>query len=248
MNTKQRFKLLVSAVAACGCLGAASVAQAALLNWQGQDWDDNYGNTALSLDGSGNLVVTPTPTVISYAAAHYNTSAAFRASATQAVEVSFIDTAVFTDRRELWIEDETASGAAGTLGGWLQVVARGTTYQIGYNDYDADKADNSSVDFSTWTSFDTGIARTAGLHSFGVTRAMDGSIDVWIDGVSRLSLTSAQFNPNYFGDVYLGVRGSAATFSQFDSSTDPRAVPVPATSALIALGVIGMAGLRRRRG
>ena len=224
----------------------ASVGQlrAATIGWKGETWSDSYGNTSLNVTGADELIVTATPAANAWAAAQFNTSVAYRTAAAPWVEVGFIDSAN-TSRKEIWIEDETTS-PLGSAGGWLQFGANGATYRITYNDYDADLTDDAIVNFSSLQTVDTGVARTAGEHLLKIGRRIDGTVDFWVDGALAHSLSAGQFNPNYFGDIYLGSRYEDATFTQF-ASGDNYAIPEPATLALAGAAGLGLIAAHRRR-
>jgi hypothetical protein len=224
----------------------SGAAQAATVSWNGQNWDDDYASpdSVVSVVGS-NLEVSIAPSG-DWAAAHYNTNVAFRSAATPWIEVSFLDTANNDVRKGLWIEDE--NGASPGAGGWLQFEIRDNsgTYKILYNDYDADNLDGGGLNFSAAQVLDTGVARTAAEHTFKVGRRADGTVDFWVDGSLTNSLTSAQFNPNFFGDVYLSARGETAVYTQFAVGTN-YVVPEPGSLALALLAGLGLFVAVRRR-
>ena len=98
-------KKLLMIYAVVGLILAVSGTASATVNWKSVDWDAYSGSTVEVV--SGNLVVTDgweSESGGPYgAAAHYNTSAAFRAAAGQYVEASFIDTAVTATGIGLWV-------------------------------------------------------------------------------------------------------------------------------------------------
>lgn len=236
---------------ACGgfALVAAGATQAATVTWSGETWDYSAATTTATVNGSGHLEVTPVTTG-SGRTVHFNTSVAFRAAATPFVQASFLETGA-NGRKGIMIEDETTSPAGGA-GGWLQFLsdsAFGSNYKIFYNDYDADLADGGGINFSAGHTIDTGVARSLGERTFTVGRDAGGNIAFLIDGVLVASLTSAQFNPNYFGDVYLvgnNTTLAAATYTGFATGT-AFAVPEPSTMLLVAAAGLGLFAARRRR-
>lgn len=54
----------------------SSTASAATVNWQGEDWDNNYNSPGLQVNGLGHLEVTPADAGVA-GAAHINTSGTF---------------------------------------------------------------------------------------------------------------------------------------------------------------------------
>ncbi len=233
------------AAAAFG-LFACGLAQGSTVSWMGTTWDDNYNSpeTNLNVNGSNQLEVSAT-TPGEWAAAHYNTDVAFRAAATPSIEFSFIDTLSAGVRKGAWIEDENTT--PGSAGGWLQFDIPTTgNYRVYYDDYDADILDGGGIDFSAGVSVDTGVARTAGVHTFLVGRRSDGTTDFWIDGTKVVSLTSAQFNTSYFGDVYLSARDELATYTQYSTATN-YVVPEPSSIALAFCAAVGLLFARRRK-
>ncbi len=233
-----------SFVALACLLVPAGLARSGTVNWDGVTWDDQYKsvvtgnqNTILTVNGSNQLEVSgidPTD----FSAAHYNTDSAFRASATPWVKASFIDTGDTGIRAGIYIEDETTTSPG--AGGWLQfeIAATGSDYHIFYDDYDADKSDDGSINFSTGQSIDTGIARSVGVRTFEVGRRSDGTVDFSIDGTLVASLSASQFNPNYFGDIYLSARGETATYTSYATGTNY--VPEPASLIMGAMAMLGL--------
>jgi hypothetical protein len=225
---------------------ASSMAHAVTVGWEGETWDDTYNpsQTTLNVNGLNQLEVTAN-SAGQFAAAHINTSAAYRAAATPWIEFSFLDTGNAPVRKGIWVEDETTSPLGGA-GGWLQFeIPTSGNYRVYYNDYDADLTDNASIDFSTGTVVNTGVARSVGERTFKIGRRANGMIDFWIDGSLTTSLSAAQFSPNFFGDVYLAASGETATYTSFATGTD-YAVPEPASVVVAAMAGVGVLLVRRR--
>ena len=150
-------------LAACSiAVSASSVAHAATVGWQGEIWDDSYNpsQTTLNVNGLNQLEVTAS--AAGSVAAHFNTSGAYRAAATPWIEFSFLDTGSASVRKGIWVEDETTSPLGGA-GGWLQFdIPTSGNYRVYYNDYEADRIDNGSLDFSAGVVVNTGVARSVG--------------------------------------------------------------------------------------
>jgi len=226
---------------------ASGAANAATIGWEGETWDDAYNTpqTTLNVNGLNQLEVNAL-TVGEWAAAHINTSGTYRAAATPWIEFSFLDTGSAGVRKGIWVEDETTS-PLGSAGGWLQFeIPASGNYRVYYNDYDADLVDNASIDFSAGAVVDTGVARSVGERTFKLGRRADGTIDFWIDGSLTTSLTAAQFNPNFFGDVYLAARGELGTYTSFAAGTD-YAIPEPTSVIMAAVAGLGLLHVRRQR-
>lgn len=237
----------MKALFACAlvCALAATASADPTVTWEGILWNSGFGGADLNLSGP-NMTVTPVGS--SYGAAHYNTPVAFRASPEQFVEVGFIDTGL-TERVQIWMEDENTALPIGSNGAWVQFgswelsgIDNGN-YQIYLDDYDADRLDDGSVNFSVGTFIDTGVAYSAGTHTLGLGMRADGTVDFLLDGALVLSTTA--ITPNYFGDIYLAGRYGTATFTSYTAKT-AYAPPVPEPSGL-ALAVLTMAGIAVRR-
>ncbi|RMF94211.1 MAG: PEP-CTERM sorting domain-containing protein [Nitrospinota bacterium] len=241
-------------VAMLGLSFLVTQAWATSVVWEGITWTDaGFGNT-LDVTASDHLLVGPGSSG-TYGVAHYNTDSTFRAATTPFVEVFFIDTGG-NDRVQLWMEDETL-GPLGSAGAWMQfgtwyglpaTYGDENHYGIYYNDYDADLADDGTVNFSAGVFIDTGIDRTAGEHRLILGRRADGTIDWTLDNTIVLSLSPTEFSPNYFGDIYLAARYNTAEFTNYRTGLDYAPIPEPATLLLVASGVLGMAGYGRFRG
>jgi len=223
----------------------AGFAFADSVTWEGILWTDVGGLEATYATPGSDLKVTPDSTTY-YGVAHYNTSPAFRASPTQFVEVKFTDTGG-PERAQIWMEDENTS-PLGSAGAWTQFgswYGYSANYQVYYDDYDQDLLDNGTVDFSVGTFFDTGVAATAGMHTLGLGKRADGTVDWLLDGNVVLSLGSGAFSPAYFGDIYLAARYGTATFNGYTASTAyTPPMPEPGVALLLCLG---LAACFRRR-
>ena len=216
----ERFVLMLA------CAGGLA---AGTLDWQGVSWDDtSYPPSSLAVDGAGDLVVTPP--VGDYGAAHYNTPDLFRAALAPWVQVTFQDPGS-GNRGQLWLEDEGSGGAWTQFGAWNTYA----NYQIWWWDYD--------TNLDGWR--DTGIARTAGNHTFKIGMQSSGAVDYYLDGAPVWSTTD--ITPAKFGDVYLAAMADSAVFVDYSAGTDYAPTPEPASLTLIGLGAVGIAWAGRRR-
>jgi hypothetical protein len=239
-------------------IGAAGNSKAiADVIWMGESWHPYAGST-LNVNGSNELEVTPGSAT--YGAGSFNTDTTYRGLSTPAVSFTYTETIGDGIRHQIWIEDEKTSGAAGTLGGWIQF---GTWYgsgidngdfQLVYDDYDADYADDSSVNFSTQKVIDTGVAYSDGQHTVTVARENDGSIDFFVDGTLGTKVSASDLNPNFFGDIYLASANGTGVFQNFETGTFAELAPVPEpasiallfSGAALAFGNVVLRGRRRQ--
>jgi len=226
------------------------------IDWSGQTWDENPASpvTTLNVNGLNQLEVTSSSSTL-FGRAHIGTSPSYRAAATPWMQIKFLETGN-ASRKGFFFEDET-TGPLGSAGGWLQIIspnAFASNYSLFYNDYDADLLDNGAINMPgpTGVTINTGVARSVGERTFTIGRRADGTVDILIDGSLITSLLAAQFNPNYFGDIYLASRGETTTFTSFAIGTDyVFGVPVPEASSAIPVAVAGLGlvafALHRRR-
>lgn len=206
-----------------GALFLASLpAMADIVTFDGTQFQSFYGPENLTIDGSGNLLV---PVVLS----GYGAAVTLLPSGASSVTTSFLDSGSSAGPAgELWVQDfanshlyEAAVGAFTGLGDYFVM------YRI----------DGTAVG----QFLDTGIARTAGVHSAGVALLSDGTLDFFVDGTLAGSATAAQYGIPEFSDALLTVNGpmngDVATFTSFSTAPEPSSF-VCFASLLASLGFV----------
>lgn len=186
-------------------IGVATIVLAAV-TWKTVAWTSSYyGSIALNIDGDMEVTISTCFPTSCWGTAHYNTPGYFRAAATPWVKVTFLDSGPGTPGLQIWMEDEEyvypTAGAWTQFGAWQREGF--DNYQIYWWDFDTDLADDNDLNDSnnSWGWVDTGIERTAGMHTLKLAMRNDGTVDYWFDGV--LVHSSTDITPNYFGDIYL---------------------------------------------
>ncbi len=192
---------------AAGVLFLASLpAMANVVTFDGTQFSSFYGPENLTIDGSGNLLV---PVVLS----GFGAAGTSLPSGASHITTSFLDSG-------------STSGPAGEL--WVQDFANSHLYEAavgaftGLSDYFV----MYRIDGTAVSQFlDTGIARTAGVHSAGVALLSDGTLDFFVDGNLTRSATAAQYGIPGFSDALLTVNGPTlgdeATFTSFSLAPEP---------------------------
>jgi len=165
-----------------------------------------YGPENLTINGSGNLLV---PVVLSGFGA---------AGTTLPSGASFITTS--------FLDSGSTSGPAGEL--WVQDFANSHLYEAAVGAFTglSDYVVMYRIDGTAVSQFlDTGIARTAGVHSAGVALLSNGTLDFFVDGNLAGSATAAQYGIPEFSDALLTVNGpdngDEATFTSFSLAPEP---------------------------
>jgi hypothetical protein len=209
-----------------GALFLASLpAMADIVTFDGTQFHSFYGPEDLTIDGSGNLLV---PVVLS----GFGAAGTTLPSGTSYVATSFLDSG-------------SNSGPAGEL--WVQDFANSHLYEaaVGAFTGSSDYFVMYRIDGTAVGQFlDTGIARTAGVHSASVALLSDGTLDFFVDGSLAGSATATQYGIPELSDALLTVNGPAngdeATFTSFSLTPEP--------SSLVCLaGIIASVGFVRKR-
>jgi hypothetical protein len=196
--------------------------------FSGYSFQSFYGPENLTFDGSGDLLVPVTTSNFGAAVTQLPTG-------TSIVTTTFLDSGMNTGPgAELWVQDAVSP--------LLYEIAVGAF--TGSSDFFVlYRIDGGSVNQFV----DTGIARTAGVHSASIELATNGTIEFFLDNTLAVSATAAQYGIPALSNALLtanGATGNQATFTSFSS-----AVPEPASFALMAAIFLGFGfvrGARRR--
>lgn len=183
----------------------SGAAPAVDLDWRGLRWHGfDHSIWLTDFGGSQALAVEVSDISGGYyiGNAEHQTSDAFRGAADQAVVVQVYDEGVGFSAPQLQVYDSSWNPAnPGSNGAWIILGAWDEpgvgNYRVYWEDYEG---------FGDVRYLDTGVPRTAGLHTFGIALAADGSVSLSIDG-QTLGIDTSALSPGMFEYVYLAVNG-----------------------------------------
>lgn len=239
-KTRLAATIAVAATFALPLLAVSSAASAAMIDWKGVTFETQGSGTAEVESGSGDLLLMPTGNSF---AVHTNripdngNSPSFiNANDTPFITFSYFDTGDASEKIDVAVQDESATGApraaAGSLFGASKIGV--ATYGTG-----SDRNTNERYIFSD-------DPRANVKHDVLLGHTADGTLYFGFDGEQRSSDIFKDEGIDFdFNDVTFrarGASGSTIRFTDFafgdDFSPNAQAVPEPSSLAMLGLGGI----------
>lgn len=187
MHLRRSVVLALSVLIALVGFGPTALA-AHTVDWQGINWNHPFGDIDINTDGNLEVTATDCFDEECFGTAHDNTPQSFRDAPDHSVTVWFEDPGPGMHGAQIWIEKEGSPNAAYAE---LGAFPGENTYTLNWWNVDTDERQ----------AIDTGIARTAGVHSLTIGKRADGTVDFYVD--ANLVFTTSEMNIGYIGDVYL---------------------------------------------